>query len=77
MVKKSKADMIEVIIATLGEAPKTVSLDEGTTVDELRDILPEYASVKFKRNGTVLEEDEVLEDGDRLRITAKVEGGSR
>lgn len=68
------ANMITVTVAKMGDSPRTIALEEGMTVADLRE-QGNYSNVRFKRGGEVLDDDTELEDGDKLFIAAKVEGG--
>ena len=74
--RSSRADFITVRFAKLGQSPEDVALAPDATVADFRDEKGLEDNVQIKRRGTVLDDDDVLADGDRLVLNPKrVTGG--
>lgn len=72
----SAQEAIVVEYASMGSAPSRITLPVGSTVADLREAVEELRGVALRRNGTTLQDGDVLQEGDRLITTKnKVEGG--
>ena len=75
--KKEERNEIEVKVARTGGKPEVYVLEEGATAEDALDA----AGITYNRrdrvriNGDIAELDDELEDGDRVTVTGKIQGG--
>lgn len=66
---------IEVKVAILGQAVKTVLLPVDSTVGDALEAAGHSANSTVKCNGEDVDSTDTVEDGDRLTVSSKVKGG--
>ena len=74
--------LIEVKVLVSGKPSTTIVLSEGDTLSDLRVALrnnsemSEVAEKNFQRDSEVMTNETTLNDGDRVTLYTKVEGGA-
>ncbi len=73
--ENTSSDSIEVQIARMGEAVETFILPKDATVKDALNTAGISLETRVKVDGAEVNAEDILDDGDRLVISAKVSGG--